>query len=206
MTTQHGSQTYWQRLAASTNGIVTPGNIFTVAGGLITLAGLWLLYVQLFWPAVLTIGAGRVCDLLDGYAARRTRTVNALGELLDAATDKIVLATAGLVLAVRGIAPLWLILSLLVIELCIVGVAFTARTHGVPLHSSRTGKYSTFVLWATVIAYATAHFLESRGEAAGHTIYIAASWAAVLVLGGCLAALAGYTRGLKDGLRHKDRS
>lgn len=49
-----------------------------------------------------------ITDFLDGYVARRFDQVTTLGKVLDPTVDRLVLATAVVVIVVAGAVPLWL--------------------------------------------------------------------------------------------------
>lgn len=200
------SSHFWQRLAARTHGFVTPGNILTLAGGLVTLFGLWLLSAQHFGAAFWAIGFGRVCDILDGHIARLTRTAGPVGEIFDAGMDKIVILVAGVVLAVEHTAPLTVLLAIVSLQIIVALLAMGARLGHIQLHSSRVGKYSTFALWLALLLYVLADWLYSLHHIEpGRLVYVSANWLMLGVVVGMVAALIGYSSVALRQLRHKDR-
>jgi phosphatidylglycerophosphate synthase len=197
---------FWRRLAVRTHDVVTPGNGMTVIGALLTLTGLWALYDQVFWLAFLLVGAGRIFDLLDGHVARLTKTTSLLGEFIDAAADKLMIGVATLVAVAHHIVPLVLMAPVFVVQVALVGVAFAARGSHVVLHSSRIGKYSTFVLWSALLLYVVAMWLLDVGNTGTrNTVYVTANLLMTVALVGSLAALVGYTMPLLKKLLSRDR-
>ena len=196
----------WQRVASRTNGVITPGNIATVVGILLTLAGLWLLYRHVFWAALVCVGLGRIFDLLDGHLARLTKTTSLLGEFVDAAADKLMIGVATLVVILHHIVPLFLIVPVFIVQVVLVVVAFVARGSRVTLHSSRAGKYSTFVLWSAMLLYMMAVWLLDSGKTdARNLVYATANCLMTVALLGSLVALAGYLRPLLKKLLSRDK-
>jgi phosphatidylglycerophosphate synthase len=196
----------WRRLAARTHDVITPGNGMTAIGALLTLAGLWALYDQTFWLAFLLIGTGRIFDLLDGHVARLTHTTSLLGEFVDAATDKLMVGVATLVILVQHVVPFFLMVPVFTVQVALVIVAFVARGSHVTLHSSRAGKYSTFILWFSLILYVVALWLLDAGKTGmRNVVYGAAGILMTIAFLGSLAALAGYLRPLLKTLLGRDK-
>ena len=200
------SSPVWERLAAKTQGVVTPGNILTLTGGVVTLSGLWMLSAQQFGAAFWAIGIGRVCDVLDGHVARLTRTASPIGEVLDAGMDKVVILVAGVILALEHTAPLAVLLVIITLQIIVAVLATAARLGHIQLHSSRVGKYSTFALWLALLLYILTDWLYSLHHIEqGRLVYVAANWLMAGVVAGIIAALIGYLSVALKQLRHKDR-
>src|SRR4051794_15939162 len=79
----------WQRLAARTQGIVTPANLISLGGAAVVFYGLYLIAHSQIVTGILTVLAGRAADIIDGYIAHRTGTKSPLGEAVDVTIDKI---------------------------------------------------------------------------------------------------------------------
>ena len=60
-------------------------------------------------------------DWVDGYLARRWESVTILGKLMDPLADKVLVATAMLMLIPLGRIPAWLVLVIIVCEFVITG-------------------------------------------------------------------------------------
>lgn len=141
----------WQRLAAATRGIVTPGNIITLVGLTMVLAGLGALLGQYYWLAGALVLAGRLCDLLDGWAADATGTKSPLGELVDATVDKIETGAAFVAVLIAQLLPWWIVALLLAVQVMIAVIALAARRHKVALHPSRRGKVAMALIWVLIV-------------------------------------------------------
>ena len=145
--------TFWQKIAASTHGYVTPGNITTVCGLTLVTIGLLQLVASEYVAGGIFIVVGRLLDLVDGWLAELTQTKSPLGEVMDAAADKLETLGAIVVLLVVEIAPLWVLLALVVPHLIIAGIAFMGRLWRLQLHPSRIGKISMALLWVVVFGF-----------------------------------------------------
>lgn len=79
----------FQDIAARTHDVVTPANAMSAAGFALAVTGASRMDTL---EGTLTMGAGRVLDILDGKVARATGTASALGEMVDATFDKAAVA------------------------------------------------------------------------------------------------------------------
>lgn len=80
----------YERTAKATNDIVTPANLITLTGLVLSVYGATHIYET---AGVLEFGAGRALDALDGFVARRTYS-SRLGAKFDGTADKIAMAAA----------------------------------------------------------------------------------------------------------------
>lgn len=88
-------------------------------------------------------------DILDGYIARRTNQITEKGKILDPIADKLLMVSAMIFLANRGI-PAWIIFILVCRELLIVG--FRSLMPGKKiLPISRLGKAKTLFLTIGIV-------------------------------------------------------
>jgi phosphatidylglycerophosphate synthase len=184
------SHTIWQRLAARTHGIVTPSNAVTIAGFALVLIGLQQILDQRYLPGTILLAIGRICDILDGWLAERTRTKSPLGELLDAATDKILTILTGATFFAAHIAPTWALIALVTPHVLIVAILLGWRIRRRVFHPSLVGKLSMAGVWLSLLIYALAHIvhLPAAALAATQVIVVASSAAG-------LYAAAQYIRG-----------
>ena len=143
----------WQHLAASTKGVVTPGNLITFAGLFMVLYGLLCIVSGNLWFGLFAIVMGRVCDLLDGLAAEATGTKSSLGELFDAGADKIAAILTLVTIGMLAIIPWPLLVVLLLPHLLIPIIIYSKRRQGAVTHPSRSGKLSMAALWVGVICF-----------------------------------------------------
>lgn len=140
-----------QRLAFLTGGIITPPNVITFVGLVIVLYGLAALLEQHYWTGLLALAIGRLLDVADGVVAARTGTKSPLGELLDAAVDKIGTLLTIIVFIVAGISFWWLVALLLLPQAIIPLVIFYKRARNIRIHPTRAGKLSMATLWVGLV-------------------------------------------------------
>jgi len=157
-------RTSWQRLAACTQGLATPGNAATVIGAILALTGLGLFYGGHLGIGSLLVVAGRFGDVLDGYLARKTKTQSPFGEGLDAAFDKVIILVASLVFIANSVMPLLIVLFLVAEQVATATLTLLARRKGIPLHPTRLGKLATFGVWMVVSAYFVVYDIQHGAQ------------------------------------------
>ena len=138
---------FWQLLASRTHGIVTPGNVVTVVGFALVLGGFAMIVAEHYWLAVILIGLGRLCDVLDGWLANKTATKSPLGEMLDAGIDKIETALALVILLLADVVPWGAVLAVFVPQSLIALISFYSIYRHRSMHPSELGKYSMAAAW-----------------------------------------------------------
>lgn len=143
-------QNPFQKVAAATRGILTPANLITVIGALVTLWGAAELFARDWWLAIVLLLAGRVLDVADGFIAHRTGTKSALGETLDATADKIVTVLTVVALFLAHVAPTWLMSLFVLPHIIITIIVLVDRIRGVKLHPSRLGKTTMLLAWLVI--------------------------------------------------------
>ena len=140
----------WQRIAASTSGIITLANIATFVGIFLVVIGLFeVVHMNYWWGSVLII-IGRLFDLLDGWLAEATQTKGPLGELLDAVIDKLGTILPVIAFYIAGLAPWWVLTLLLLPHLVIIIISVDAKRSGASLHPSKAGKLSMAAAWGAL--------------------------------------------------------
>lgn len=189
--------TLWQKIAAATHGYVTPGNVTTLIGLVLVTLGLLQVVAGEYWLGGVLVIAGRLLDLVDGWLADATHTKSPLGEIADAAADKIETFAAIAVLFIASLAPWWVLIGLLLPHIAISGVAYIARRKGVSLHPSRLGKISMALLWAALFGFIVLSVITS--DVLGGIVYGIAVLSAVTTL----YATAGYVMELLRKTRAK---
>lgn len=166
------SRNRWQRLAARTHGVVTPGNVVSLAGVVLVLAGLMVVSVEHFWQGLGLILAGRVADILDGVVADRTGTKGPVGELADAAFDKLAAVIVLAVFVTFHWIPLVPVLCVAFHVTANSALAVTARVRRVELHAGAAGKIATMGAWAVLLLFPVAHAADYLGL---RTLHVAAA-------------------------------
>jgi cardiolipin synthase len=114
----------------------------------------WLILEQRLTPALVLSLIAAASDWLDGYLARRLGSISKIGEYLDPAGDKLLLATAFVCLGLIGQIPRWLVGLVIGRDLVIVIGSLLLwrlrnRTDFQPVFS---GKLSTAFQILTVLA------------------------------------------------------
>ena len=141
----------FQKMSAATRGIASPANIITVIGLGIVVYGLVLLLQQHYWPGLTLLAIGRLLDIVDGIVAESTGTKSPLGELFDAAADKIGTLLTIIALVVAGITDWWVIVALLIPQAIIPLVIFYKKRRGISVHPTRQGKLSMAFAWVGIV-------------------------------------------------------
>jgi phosphatidylglycerophosphate synthase len=149
-------RTHWQRMAASTHGVVTPANIVSLLGLLLVISGLICLLYHQYVACLVLVVIGRLADIADGAIAQKTRTKSPIGEAVDAAMDKIVALLALGAFAAAHIAPLWVLIVIAIQNISNVVFAYAARRRGNALHPSASGKLATAGQWVALALFIVA--------------------------------------------------
>lgn len=97
--------------------------------------------LALFSCLVFTIAA--VSDWVDGYFARRYEAITVLGKLMDPLADKVLVATALIMLIPSGKLPAWVALIILCREIIITGLRAAASSSGIIVAASNLGKWKS---------------------------------------------------------------
>jgi phosphatidylglycerophosphate synthase len=153
----------WQRLAVRTVGVLTPSNVVTAVGFALVLLGLQAILNQHYLRATILLAVGRFCDILDGWLAEVTGTKSPLGELLDAAVDKILTILTVAVFFAAHIAPVWVLVALVAPHVLIASIMLAWRLRNVAFHPSVYGKLSMAGVWISLVLYALHHVVPLPG-------------------------------------------
>ena len=127
----HNLETWYKSTDAAIDSIVTIPNLISLIR--LCMAPLFLIFLfggnDIFAAVVFALASGT--DFLDGQIARRTGTVSKLGQILDPAVDRVLMACAVLGLFLVGRLPLWLIIIVIVRDfgLVIAGAILLQRWH-----------------------------------------------------------------------------
>ncbi|MFI5271250.1 MAG: CDP-alcohol phosphatidyltransferase family protein, partial [Candidatus Saccharimonadales bacterium] len=163
----------WQRLAAASYGVFTPGNVISVIGGITVIWGLYLFYRNQLIEGCGAIVIGRLCDLLDGLVAEHTKTKSPFGEFVDATIDKILIVLALFVLVNLSLIPL-LVGTVLFIHSCyMIGIASVARIKRIRIHPSASGKYATAFAWVCVSLYVLEKIIKNADGSSKYITFAA---------------------------------
>lgn len=180
----------WQKLARSTKGIITPGNITTVLGFGLVIAGLWQIYFHHYWLGIFTVSIGRLSDLLDGWLAEKTHTKSPLGESFDAVADKLGTLFTLAVLVLTHIVPIWIVVPMAAPQLILPFFTLVAHSRHKSIHPSRAGKLSMAFAWVSLAGFV---LIKAANVHAGVLLLLATAFAITSSAFGLYAA-ANYAK------------
>ena len=127
-----------------------------------------LVYLLMFpdpWSSLLAGAlfiAASVTDYFDGYLARRNKSVSDLGKILDPLADKLMVASALVMLAAidrpnEPSVPAWLVVVVLARETAVTVLRGIALTEGIVMQAETLGKYK-FILQAFAVVGLLVHY------------------------------------------------
>ncbi len=152
----------WQKLAAASRGMATPGNMITLFALSLVLAGSVLLLDRIYVVGFVMIATGRLLDFVDGAVAERTKTKGPLGEALDSVADKLAFLAVFIVFALESIMPIILLAGLLLLQLANSTVVIAKKLRGINVHTTRYGKIEAAILWVTVGVFSVSFLLDRQ--------------------------------------------
>ncbi len=94
-----------------------------------------------------------VTDYLDGSIARSRGLITDFGKLMDPLADKILTASAFILLIPVGAMPAWAVILIISREFLITGLRSLANSHGKVLPAERLGKHKTGWQMATILFF-----------------------------------------------------
>ena len=93
--------------------------------------------------AALIYLAAALTDLLDGHLARRHNLVSTLGAFLDPLADKLLVASALIMLLPLDRVPAWVVFLILAREMAVTGLRAVAAEKGLVIAASESAKQKT---------------------------------------------------------------
>jgi CDP-diacylglycerol--glycerol-3-phosphate 3-phosphatidyltransferase len=130
--------------------LYTASNAISAVRGLMTVPVVAYLYtdqyVIAFWLCILAAWT----DWLDGYLARRTKTVSEWGMIIDPLADKILVGAIVVLLLIKGRLPLWYVSAIVVRDVIILASAqWLQRKNSLVLPSLLPGKLAVTAIALT---------------------------------------------------------
>lgn len=153
-------QKRWQKLAAKTNGWVTPGNMVSVIGLGFSLAGLYQYAQDNKGIGVGLLAFGKFMDYFDGKVARASGTNSDKGEMIDAGCDSVTIAAALGVAAVTEAIPTVPLALLAARNIGTMATTLYAKARGLEIHASRAAKINQFIQWPAIGSFLIASSVE----------------------------------------------
>jgi phosphatidylglycerophosphate synthase len=160
-TIKPGQRNIWQKWAAQSNGIATPGNTISVGGALIVLIGLFILSMDNILASIALISIGRAADVIDGYVADKTGTKSPLGEAVDVSTDKIIGFVTLVVLLLIYLMPVVFIVIVGIQNIINTLIGLAARFQRIHIHPTREGKLAVAATWGSLVFYLLYQAIEA---------------------------------------------
>jgi CDP-diacylglycerol--glycerol-3-phosphate 3-phosphatidyltransferase len=102
--------------------------------------------------AALFFSVAAITDILDGYIARKTGQVSDFGKLVDPIADKIIVASAFIMLVHLDRAPAWVVALIISREFAVSGLRAFAGTRSVVIEAGIAGKTKTTLQILAIIA------------------------------------------------------
>ena len=141
--------------------------------------------VLLYFPGPWASFLGAVCfsvagatDILDGFLARRQRSVTPFGKFMDPLADKLLVSAALIMLIPLGRVPAWMVVIIIGRELMVTGLRGLAATEGIILAPDRWGKSKT-ILQMVAITALILHYPYQAFDF--HRLGMALLWVALIV-------------------------
>lgn len=101
--------------------------------------------------AAVFFGAAAFTDLLDGFLARRYKTVTHVGKFLDPLADKLLVSVTMIMLITLGRIPAWMVILIIAREMAVTGLRSIAVVEGKVIEASSLGKYKTIFQLVSLI-------------------------------------------------------
>jgi cardiolipin synthase len=106
-----------------------------------------LLHERSYELALYLFIAAGITDGLDGYIAKKFDCVTSFGAVLDPIADKLLIASAYIMLAILGDIPFWLLIAVMFRDLVIIVgyLILVVMGHDVPMRPTYMSKINTFM-------------------------------------------------------------
>ncbi len=127
--------------------------------------------------------AASITDGLDGYLARRRGQITTIGMLLDPLADKLMVASAYIILVAYNprVVPPWIAVVVIGREFLVSGLRSIAASEGFTIDASEIGKLKTVIQIVSVVAAILAHRWDYWLWFGGHFV-VAVHFIAVMAI------------------------
>ncbi len=115
-----------------------------------------------FRTALLLFLISAVTDFLDGFIARRQKSVTNLGILLDPIADKLLTSSVLISLAYVKLCDPYSVIVIVGREEAVTGIRAMAATRGLVIPASRGGKLKTFLIMASILLILSGFYREGE--------------------------------------------
>lgn len=112
----------------------------------------WLHLEGESFAAMVVFSVAALSDGIDGLLARLLEQRTRLGAILDPIADKLLVATALILLVLSQTLPLWLLVAALLRDVAVAGLGIASRLRAtwIEVSPTRISKYATFTVMLTI--------------------------------------------------------
>lgn len=104
-----------------------------------------------YWLAAALLAVAAATDWLDGFVARRSATVTAVGASLDLVADKVLVVVVLIALVQVGLLPGWWAAVVISREMAVTGLRAQAAEKDIAIPAGRVGKLKTGVTFIALV-------------------------------------------------------
>lgn len=138
----------WQRIAAKTRGVLTPGNVVSSLGAVGVMHGLYQFSQGNKLIGAAEVAGGFAADAFDGIVADKTGTKSPLGKIVDIVFDKVKIGASLFALHKTGAlpeAPVIAVGGQHIANTAFTGIALARGQQMEDMQSEQDGKISVFI-------------------------------------------------------------
>ena len=181
-------------------------NVLTATRIVLAPVFLWRYLVGDEDGALIAFAVAAGTDALDGLAARLLRQQTRLGAFLDAAADKLLMASALIALAVKGQVPWWLTGVVVGRDVLLAAGSIFLAAHQapIPVRPTRVGKYATALVALIVVVVLVADYHDTPLARSAPWIAVMGMLACALVVGSAVQYASSFAASVRLGRRAHD--
>lgn len=129
---------------------LTAPNIITLARFCLVPLFVWQTFTGQYLGAFITLAVLFSTDWVDGYIARRFNQISTVGKWLDPLADRISIVVVAITVVITGVAPSWLVLTLLIPDLLLFVLNAVLFLGSPELEVTALGKIRTALIMAGI--------------------------------------------------------